>query len=494
MSNTLQGTQGEEHSVPKFPDIPMFQGINAPSRIEIDLRDLEVEGDIPRSLSGAFYRIAPDHQYPPRFLDDVPFNADGTISRFLFENGRVHLRHRYVRTERFKLERAAGRALYGRYRNPFTDDASVAGKSRNLANTTPLVWHGKLLALREDSPPIAMDPITLETHGDWSFHGTLPGPTFTAHPKIDPTTGQMIAFGFAAKGLYSRDVAYYEIGPSGKVTHQVWFELPYYCMLHDFGVTEDYAVFPVIPVCGVGPEALQAGKPHYAWDSTKDIYLGVLPRGGGAKDLRWFRAPNQFCSHVMNAFSDGTRVHIDVPVAAGNMFPFFPELGKPWDPSKAQSRMTRWTVDLSSSREGFQSVEPLTDYVGEFPKTDHRYQTRPYRHGWLLGFDPLRSSIAHVDHSNGRTTTWSADGNTALQEPCFIPRSDGAAEGDGYIITVATRIREMRTDVFLLDAQHLADGPVATIRLPLRLRPGYHGSWASGSELGLPPNDNGARA
>ena len=144
----------------KFPDLPMFQGINAPSRIEVDLHDLEVEGELPRDLRGAFYRMAPDRQHAPRFHDDVPFNADGTISRFLFDNGRVHLRHRYVQTERWKLERAAGRALFGKYRNPFTDDPSVQGKDRNLANTTPVVFNKTLFALREDSPPIAMDPIT----------------------------------------------------------------------------------------------------------------------------------------------------------------------------------------------------------------------------------------------------------------------------------------------------------------------------------------------
>jgi carotenoid cleavage dioxygenase-like enzyme len=468
----------------RFPDVPMFQGINAPSRIEVDLNDLEVDGEIPSDLNGAFYRVAPDFQFPPRFSDDVPFNADGAISRFLFKNGRVHLRHRYVQTERFKLERAAGRALYGRYRNPFTDDPSVQGKSRNLANTMPLVFDGKLLALREDSPPIAMDPITLETLGDWNFHGTYQGPTFTAHPKIDPRTGQMIAFGYATKGLFTRDVSYYEISPEGRVTHETEFQLPYHCMLHDFGVTRDYAVFPVIPSCGVGIEALQAGKPHYAWDSTKDIYLGVLPRGAQGSDIRWFKAPNQFCSHVMNAFNDGTKVYIDVPRAEGNMFPFFPEPGKPWDPAKAASRLTRWCVDMGSKGEGFEPARQLSEFVGEFPKTDDRYQTEHYRHGWLLGFDPRRSGVAHVDHATGKTTVWSAGEDTSVQEPCFIPKSAKAAEGEGYLIQVATRIKEMRTDVFLFDALRLAEGPFATIRLPLRLRPGYHGSWAPREQLG----------
>jgi carotenoid cleavage dioxygenase len=294
----------------------------------------------------------------------------------------------------------------------------------------------------------------------------------------------MIAFGYTTKGLFTRDVSYYEIGPDGKVTHETEFLLPYHCMLHDFGVTRDYAVFPVIPSCGVGIEALKAGMPHYAWDSTKDIYLGVLPRGGQGSDIRWFKAPNQFCSHVMNAFNDGTKVYIDVPRAEGNMFPFFPELGKPWEPAKAAARLTRWCVDMASKSEGFHSAQQLTDFVGEFPKTDDRYQTEAYRHGWLLGFDPRRSGVAHVDHASGKTTVWSAGEDTSVQEPCFIPKSSKAAEGEGYLIQVATRIKEMRTDVFLFDALRLGEGPFATIRLPLRLRPGYHGSWAPREQLG----------
>jgi carotenoid cleavage dioxygenase len=138
---------------------------------------------------------------------------------------------------------------------------------------------------------------------------------------------------------------------------------------------------------------------------------------------------------------------------------------------------------MGSNSEGFHSVQRLSEFVGEFPKTDDRYQTQPYRHGWLLGFDPTRSGIAHVDHQTGTTDTWHADNDTTLQEPTFIPKSDKAAEGDGYIVQVATRIKEMRTDVFMFEALRLSEGPFATIRLPLRMRPGYHGCWADASRL-----------
>ena len=60
--------------------------------------------------------------------------------------------------------------------------------------------HGKLLALKEDSPPVVLDPDTLETIDDYyTFGGKLTSLTFTAHPKIDSETGEMIAFGYEAQ-------------------------------------------------------------------------------------------------------------------------------------------------------------------------------------------------------------------------------------------------------------------------------------------------------
>src|SRR3974377_960158 len=99
----------------------------------------------------------------------------------------------------------------------------------------------------------------------------------------------------------------------------------FFGMPHVLGWPRDYVVFPIIPVVG-SIERLQAGLPHYGWDSTKDIYLGVLPRDGQSRELPSFHAPNQFASHVMNAFNDGTKVHIDMPVAGSTMFPFFSDV------------------------------------------------------------------------------------------------------------------------------------------------------------------------
>ena len=475
-----------------FPDTSSFTGFNQPVRMEADVIDCEVEGNIPDAINGAFYRAQPDPQYAPPLGDDILFNGDGQISRFNFRDGRVDFRHRWVRTDKFELERSAGRGLFGAYRNPLTDDPSVKGRYRGTANTNAFPHGGKLYALKEDSPPVVMDPATLETKGYTTFGGKMNGETFTAHPKLDPETGQMIAFGYAAKGICTRDMAYYEISPEGELTRETWFELPYYCMMHDFGVTRDYVIFHVVPIVG-SIERLEQGLPHFGFDTAKDIHLGILPRDGEASDMRWFRAPNCFASHVMNAFNDGTKIYFDTPVAKGNMFPFFPDIdGRPFDPLAAGAWLTRWTVDMNGQGEGFEKIETLSTMCGEFPRIDDRYAMAPYRHGYMLvqdGSKPftgarsisglVMNTLYHRDHATGTEKSWFVGPDSCLQEPCFIPRAADAPEGDGWLTAVVHRTEEMRSDLLLFDAQHIDEGPVATVKLPMRLRFGLHGNWSA---------------
>lgn len=173
----------------QFPDTVFFEGFNKPSRFEGDILELEVSGSIPLDLDGTFYRIQPDHQFPPLFEEDIHFNGDGSVSAFSFKNGHVDFKQRYVQTERFKHERKARKSLFGRYRNPYTDNEMVKGIIRTAANTNVVFWRGVLLAMKEDGPPFAMDPVTLETIGRYDFDGQVRAPTFTAHPKFDPKTG-----------------------------------------------------------------------------------------------------------------------------------------------------------------------------------------------------------------------------------------------------------------------------------------------------------------
>ncbi|WP_417320079.1 carotenoid oxygenase family protein [Emcibacter sp.] len=483
-----------------FPDTMSFTGFNTPSRIEADIVDLDIDGEVPAEMNGAFYRVQPDPQFPPKLGDDISFNGDGMITQFRIKDGKVNFRQRWAKTDKWKLEKEAGKALFGAYRNPLTDDESVEGKIRGTANTNAFVHGGRLYGMKEDSPALVMDPVTLETVGYTDFDGKMTGETFTAHPKIDPKTGNMCAFGYASKGVLTLDMTYYEISPDNKLLYEIWFENPYYAMMHDFAVTEDYAIFHVVPSTS-NWERLEKGLPHFGFDTTMPVYLGVLPRrpDATAEDIRWFKAPNLFASHVMNAFQEGSKIHFDTPEAKNNMFPFFPDIhGAPFNPQEAASFLTRWTVDLASNSEEFESRTRLTDMMGEFPRIDDRMTGLKYRYGWLLVIDPsqpvelkggsaggyVMNTLGLVDHETGKEQKWWCGPTSSLQEPCFVPRSKDAPEGDGWIVQICNRLEEHRSDLLIFDALDIEKGPVATAKIPVRLRFGLHGNWADADVIG----------
>lgn len=122
---------------------------------------------------------------------------------------------------------------------------------------------------------------------------------------------------------------------------------------------------------------------------------------------------------------------------------------------------------------------------GALSRQDDRHHTVPYRYGFLLSSDrEAGSRWAMFDHQT-RTARFYAPGRgTSLAEMCFVPRRKGAAEGDGYLIGVASRLSESgRSDLILVDAQHLEAGPIATVKMPYRVHGQIHGFWVSGDEL-----------
>jgi carotenoid cleavage dioxygenase-like enzyme len=346
----------------------------------------------------------------------------------------------------------------------------------------------------------------METEGFTHFFNDktgqkMTGQTFTAHPKIDPKTGNMIAFGYASTGLCTDDCTFYEVTPEGELVHEIWFKVPYYCMMHDFGITEDYAVFNIMPSIGSW-ERLEKGLPHFGFDTSMPVYLGVLPRREGATgdDIRWFKTSNSFNSHVMNAFQEGSKVHFDIPVAKNNMFPFFPDVnGAPFNGQEAMSYLTRWTVDMASNSDAFESEVQLTQTAGEFPRIDDRFAGQPYRYGWMLEMDYRRpvelkggsaggllmNCLCLIDHQTKTEQHWWCGPVSSLQEPCFIPRAKDAAEGDGWIVQICNRLEEHRSDLLLFDALDIEKGPIATINIPIRMRFGLHGNWADAEDVGL---------
>ena len=371
----------------RFPDTVQFNALNTPLRIEVSVRNLDVEGTIPPGIEGAFFRAVPDPAHVPLFDDEIALSGDGMVGRFLFEGGQVDWDIRYVRTARYEAERKARRSLFGKYRNPFTDLPEAKGLGRTVANTTP-IWHaGRLLMAKEDGRPYQVDPVTLETIGAFDFGGVLRSETMTAHPRVDPVTGEMFFMGYEAGGLCTTDVAYCIADAQGKLVSEQWFKSPYCASIHDFCITEKWAIFPIYPTIAK-LERLKQGGAHWAHEQDVESWVGIMPRYGKVEEMRWFKGPAGVSAfHMTNAFDDGDLVHMDQCLTDTNAFPFMREAGgiqrNQWE---IQGGLTRWTFDMSKPGDSF--AISIVGPPGDLPRVRDADQGRPYNVVWMPSINP----------------------------------------------------------------------------------------------------------
>lgn len=476
-------------SRPMPTDNPFLAGNSAPINFEGESAELAVIGEVPRHLNGAYFRNGANPQYPP-IGDYHLFDGDGMVHGFYFDEGRVHYKSRWVRTERFVLEREAGRALFASMVEPGRTDPSVVGKSSNAANTNIIHHAGKLLALWEAGLPTELDPESLETVGLWDYEGQLtrridpvlaaqvlieanegvgPG-IMTAHPKVDPKTGELIFFGYSPAPPH---LVFNVVSADGKLVRNEEIDVPYAAMMHDFLVTDEHVIFPLFPAA-FDYDSMEQGTGIIGWKPELGSRIGVMPRRGGNADVQWIDADPCYVFHFANGYSHGD--HITAEMCR---FPVLPMFG---GEGLAPPSLWRWNIDLASGR---LQEEILDETPAEFPRVDDRFAGLDYRNLWVPSMLPEEgagfgfNAIAHHDVRSGERKLHRSRPGTVMGEPVFVPRSSDAAEGDGYVMVLAYREVEKRSDLLVLDAQNIDAEPLAEIQLPMRVPSGFHGNWWS---------------
>jgi carotenoid cleavage dioxygenase-like enzyme len=448
---------------------PHFSGNQAPVRIESTLIP-KIRGKIPRSLRGALFRNGPNPQFEPG-PKYHPFLGDGMIHGFWLADGTASYANRWVRTPRWLNEQAAGRPLFGGMGVP--SDPSVEKVLAGGANTHIVFHGGKLMALQEGSNPFELDRKDLSSKG-W----VETGGRFTAHPKMDPKTGEMAWFAYSTGENPLNPFLDYGISDAaGKILRRDRFAAPYCSMVHDFIVTENHTAFPVLPLTGDLDRA-KRGLPAFAWEPEKGAFVGLMARNAAVDTVRWIEVDPVYVFHPANAYEKDGLLQVDMmeyPSA-----PLFPNPdGSRRAPVKA--RLVHWSIDLKDPNARVIRT-PLSDLAGEFPRFDERFAGLPYRHCWqaanvekseALLFD----SLAHRDLELGRETVRTFAAGDSVGEPVFVPRAADAREGDGWILAVVHRAAQDRSDLMILNAQDIGGEPEAVLELPVRVPAGFHGSW-----------------
>lgn len=472
-----------------------------PGRIEAEVADLVVCGEIPKEIDGTFYRVMPDPFYPPEPQNSIPVEGDGHVSAFRIHNGQVDMKTKYVDTERLKLERKANKRLFGLYRNPFTHHPCVRAAVDSTANTNMVYWAGRLLALKEVALPYQIDPHTLDTITYDPF-GQVDAKTFTAHPKVDPFTNELVVFGYEAKGLATLDIVIYALDASGNKKDEQWIKSPFCGMIHDCAITPNFIILAIWPFeCEM--ERLEQGSHHWAWNPKRPATFIVvprrtgknLPRGWKEGEYRVYEWDNCILLHTAGAWeeADGGVLCMEASRIYDNELPFFPPTQGDHPPPVGKADFVRWKFDLSQPT-GSRIEEPqvILDLPSEFPRIDERFMTKPYSTLFLNavlgapsapGVVSALNGLAMVNTKTGKTQYFNPGENCHVEEPIFIPRSKDAGEGDGFVLTMVERKNINRSDLVVVDTREF-EKAVAIIQLPYRIRGQIHGNWVPAEQLG----------
>ncbi len=458
-------------------DQPALEGNLFPVADELDVDSCAVTGDLPAGLRGSFVRNGPNPAFEPTRTYHM-FDGDGMLHGVTFEDGRVHYRNRWVRSAGLGAELALGRPIYPGLGNvmEFPDPSLTgdAGPVKNPANTHIIRHAGHYLALWEGGLPTEVTA-SLDTVGEYRFAGLLKG-AMTAHPRLDPRTGEMCFFSYSLFAPYLR---YYVVDAAGELVHRAELDLPAPVMMHDFIITEDHAVFLDSPIV-FNMESLGEG-PMVSWRPENGTRIGVMPRRGTADELTWYEIDSGHVQHFWNGWVDGDRIEFSGSRFAAPDFGIEAEAPVDEPAGSAEPGMpTRFWVDLATGTAGF---EQFDDLGGDFNRINDQYSG--VRSRWLymsavtMPGRPIGDfdTIVKYDDSSGSRTQWTPGPQGHVGECVFAPDPAGSAEDDGWILNIVYDDVREASDLVVIDARDIAAGPIATVHMPRRVPFGFHANW-----------------
>jgi carotenoid cleavage dioxygenase-like enzyme len=448
---------------PYSPRNKYIEGPFAPVTSERVDTDLVVTGTIPVELNGIFARIGPNPIHIQNPGKHHWFLGDGMVHGVKITKGQfTWYRNRWVGTDSV---------------NDYFQRPRLSGSRRGLidaVNTNIISHAGRIWALIE----AGAFPAELNNEFETIKHGLFDGgknAPYSAHPHLDPETGELHAICYAPNEL--NQVTYVVVDANSQVCKIENIPLGRSTMVHDCAITQKYVLVFDFPVLLSVKGGLTGEQFPYHWKENSYSRIGLMPRHGSAKDIRWCKTDACYAFHACNAFdqADGSVV-LDL-VVHDAMF-----VEREGGPEVSKTNFERWILEPDT---GTIARKVISTEKQEFPRFDERLSTKPYRYAYTIG-----ASLDFVDEHplyrhdliTGQTITRNFGPNRGPNEVNFVPRHPDSEENDGWLLTFVTDFEKDITDFVILDAQDIMADPIASIRLPWRLPLGFHSNWIAAFE------------
>ncbi|MFT4977657.1 MAG: carotenoid cleavage dioxygenase-like enzyme [Myxococcota bacterium] len=456
-------------------DNPYLHGLFAPVTAEQQAEDLQITGELPADLSGAYFRNGPNSRFAPRNRYHW-FDGDGMIHGVWFSEGRARYQSRWVQTRGRLAEEANNEAIWPGVLGPF-DFTLPGGPLKDTANTDLITIGDRLFALWYESGQLyEIDPDSLQTRGVETFGGLLPR-RISAHSKVDPATGDFIFFSYGDRPPYMR---YGVVRPDG-TAHNTDVTLPGPRRPHDLGITPKYTILHDFPVFFDPERFKQTGKRVPLFHPDVPTRYGVIPRFGTDDDIKWFSFAPCYMLHVVNCWEEGDWV---VMVGCRTADPTLKpdrrdgRIAAMLSGIKLKASLYEWRMNLAT---GATSERDLDDMNAEFPMINPATLGTPGRYAYLQAIPyeiPVTfNALVKTDLHTGRSESYTYGPGIYGSEAPFAARPGATDEDDGYIVTFATDTSDWSSACLVFDAKNIADGPLATVHIPHRIPAGFHATW-----------------
>ena len=474
-----------------------------------------IQGSIPEDMpSGTYYRNGPNPMFPPKENDPYHyFDGDGMIASFTISIDNIAFSHKWVNTERLQTDTKKNFSVYefgGMATGNFLleDTINEQGIRMGKANTSLVFHNNKLLALEEADLPYIINPKSLSTIGlTYKFENNNNNNNnlfkqkenrhniFTAHPKMDNDTQELIGYGCGydpTKSIFD----YYVIGPNGKITTSFPIHMSRTAYTHDFAITKNYSLCfdsnLFLNWKNLFDNSSGGGDGMWQFDDSTKGRIGIFPRHATSEnEIIWFEVEPFCVSHTVNAYEDNdTIVLICNNIGYEGFQPTFP-LETPRDPL---ANLHQWRFNMKTKQIHEQTLRG--NVRSDFPVINLQYtgEKNRYLYSQLVNYEEpnhapflfgaykydLQTNTYKEEIWKGSDDSNDDDGKFYGSEGIFVPRRNHEEEDDGYMLVLINNVNKRRTELRIYDCKSFGEknSLKCTIASPRRLIPlGTHGIW-----------------
>lgn len=421
-----------------------------------------LHGRLPPDLAGTLYRNGPALFRRGGTAVNHWFDGDGLVRAFALRDGRATLQARFVDTAKRRVEAKAGRIVQPGFGTAMRDGAVLgSADDTNAANTHVIAAGGRLLALWEAGSAHAMDPATLATQGPVTFRPDLKGMPFLAHPKVE-ASGRIWNIGLSGANAFV-----WRLSADGALEASKLIKLPAASYCHDFTMTQRHLIIVLQP--WLHERASMPFASGMVWRPERGTRVLVIDKDDLTRQ-RLFELPALFFFHLGDGWEDrdGT-LHFD---GAFDDSPLFATETASALVQGRYPRTERPMLRLISLHANGRAQVRDAGITAEFPRNPAgNVGPRPTFHvGGYRPERPFARSIGRWDWEAGRGAAHDFGAHQIVEE--FVPAGP-------WLIGTSINLAARATELHVLRADRLNDGPLASWRADVALPHSFHGSWVA---------------